>query len=49
MIAKASSEIESFKKYDNQTAIQFTEAMKYTALGCGDVSSRQCTRSIFVE
>lgn len=39
VIAKAASEIESCEKYNNNTAVQFVEALKDKALKCEDTIS----------
>lgn len=49
VVAKASSEIESFKKLPNQTAVQFDEIPKNKALLYGDTFSEQYKKSIFVQ
>lgn len=48
VIAKAALEIELFRKYSAQTAVQLPEALKDKGLRRGDVSHKQHTKSNFL-
>lgn len=49
VIAKPTLEIGSSQKFLNPTAVQIAEALRHMALQCGDVFSKQRTKSRFVE
>lgn len=49
VIAKAASEIKSFKKLPNQMAVQFSQALNDKPLRGGDVFSKQRIKSTFVK
>lgn len=48
-IAKVTLEIESFKKHNLQTTVQFAEDLKAKALRCKVVVIKQDMKSVFIE